>query len=102
MWLALTRVWSGEAAVPASPCPLGCVPQQDQKGLVSLPVNNRLLIGLLTLSCQNPRKTREKLSDCLPFQRRFKEAQTRLRERGAGRAWRRRRRKEPGIGKVER
>ena len=59
---------------------------------------------MLGSKSKHPRKTREKLSDCLPFQRRFKEAQTRLRERGAGRAWRRRRRrrKEPGIGKVER
>lgn len=56
-------------------------------------MNNRLLLGLLTPFLPNPRKTREKLSDCLPFQRRFKEAQTRLRERGAGRAWRRRRRR---------
>ena len=73
----------------ASLHPLGCVPRQDQKGLASLPVDCRLLLGLSVLSCQSPRKTREKLSDCLPFQRRFREAQTRLRARGAGRAWRR-------------
>ena len=96
-------MWSGEAAAPPSPCLLGCVTWQDQKGLVSLPVNHRLLLGLLALSCHSPRKTREKLSDCLPSQRRFREAQTRLRARGAGRAQRRRRRrKEPGTGKVER
>lgn len=63
--------------------PLGCVPWQDQKGLASLPVDRRLLLGLSVLSCQSPRKTREKLSDCLPFQRRSREAQTRLSARGA-------------------
>lgn len=52
---------------------------QDRKRLVGLPVNCRLLLSLLVLSCQSPWRAREKLSDCFPCQRGPGEAQTRLR-----------------------